>query len=135
MKELRLKLRDYILIGAVLFFCILPTLWLRYVDVSGKEVVYLSIQVQGKEVQKVPLSDKMETMVIPLEQNGKVKNVVQIKDGFVDMLEADCPDQLCDVHKPISESGESIVCLPNKVVLEIIGRDGNKSTEGDMNTY
>ena len=35
------------------------------------------------------------------------------------MKEADCPDQICVRHKAISKSGESIVCLPHKVVVEI----------------
>ena len=35
------------------------------------------------------------------------------------MLEANCPDEICVHHKPISKNGETIVCLPNKVVVVI----------------
>lgn len=57
-------------------------------------------------------------------------NVCEIKDGYVSMTEADCPDQICVHTARISEDGGSIVCLPNKVVLEIISKD-KKEVETD----
>ncbi len=44
-------------------------------------------------------------------------NVLVIKDGEAYVESASCPDGICAAHKPISRSGESIVCLPNKVVI------------------
>lgn len=47
-------------------------------------------------------------------------NVCQIKDKKATMIEADCPDHLCMRQKAIDkENGGTIVCLPNKVVIEI----------------
>ena len=48
-------------------------------------------------------------------------NRLIIEDGQVDMIEADCPDQICVDHKTISKNKETIVCLPNKVIVEIVG--------------
>ena len=45
-------------------------------------------------------------------------NVCEIKDGKVNMIEADCPDHLCMKQKAITDAGGTIVCLPNKVVIE-----------------
>ena len=45
------------------------------------------------------------------------------------MTEADCPDHLCMKQKKISKKGGTIVCLPNRVVLEII--DGKPSDGPD----
>ena len=50
-------------------------------------------------------------------------NVCEIRDGQVRMIEADCPDQLCVDMKAISAEGETIVCLPHKVVVEVISSD------------
>ena len=36
-----------------------------------------------------------------------------------DMKEADCPDKLCVHQKAISAENESIVCLPNRVVVTV----------------
>ena len=36
------------------------------------------------------------------------------------MTEADCPDQLCVHQKAVDAAGGTIVCLPNKVVIEAL---------------
>lgn len=46
-----------------------------------------------------------------------------VKDGRVYMEEADCPGQDCVHMKPISDEGQVIACLPNKIVLEIKGNN------------
>ena len=48
-------------------------------------------------------------------------NHLVIKDSQADMIEADCPDQICVDHMSISKNKETIVCLPNKVIVEIVG--------------
>ena len=52
-------------------------------------------------------------------------NVCEIKNGTVSMTEADCPDQLCVHQREITSAGGTIVCLPNRVVLEISGNSGS----------
>ena len=46
-------------------------------------------------------------------------NTVSIEGGRVKVTQADCKNQICVNHKSISKKGESIVCLPNKVIVEI----------------
>lgn len=46
-------------------------------------------------------------------------NTVIIEDGFVYMLNASCKNQVCVNTGKISKKGESIICLPNKVTVEI----------------
>ena len=61
----------------------------------------------------------------PLSEDRTVEigdgNRLVIKDGKADMVWADCPDKLCVNQKAISREGESIICLPNKVVVSITG--------------
>lgn len=52
--------------------------------------------------------------VITLENN-----TVTIKNGQVYMSSANCPDGICVAHKPIEKKGETIVCLPSRVVVEV----------------
>ncbi len=48
-------------------------------------------------------------------------NVVVIENGAVRVAEADCPDQVCVHTGAISGPGETIVCLPNRLLIEITG--------------
>ena len=54
-------------------------------------------------------------------------NVVTISGGKVSVSEASCANQVCVHHDPITQGGETIVCLPNKLVVRI---DPGKSGKG-----
>lgn len=62
-------------------------------------------------------------------KTDKGYNRIEIKDGYVSMYEADCPDQICVYASPIDEIGEMIVCLPHQLIVEIVPIDYN----GDIN--
>ena len=57
-----------------------------------------------------------------LNKNAEIKlegNTVKIEDGFVFVESATCKNQICVKHKKISKEKESIVCLPNSLLVEI----------------
>lgn len=56
--------------------------------------------------------------VIDVESNG-VHLTVEVKNGAVSVVSADCPDHTCKNSGTISSSGEAIVCVPARVVIEI----------------
>lgn len=56
-------------------------------------------------------------------------NLLCITDGTVTMEAADCRDQICVHHKPISGSRESIICLPHKLAVEITGDSEEDDTD------
>lgn len=65
--------------------------------------------------------------VYPLDQDTEVllnqTNKLCIQDGLVTIKEATCKDQICVLHHPIQKTGESIICLPNKIVVTIESED------------
>ena len=46
-------------------------------------------------------------------------NLLVIEGGAAYVREASCPDGICSSHRPIRHDGESIICLPNRVVIEV----------------
>lgn len=62
---------------------------------------------------------------ISLKSGDSVCNSIVIKGGQVYMALADCPDQICVHHRAISKNGESIICLPNKVIVEVESTQSN----------
>jgi hypothetical protein len=90
---------------------------------GGQEVANkVEVKVNGKIVGVYSLAEDQE---ISLKDLGE--NTFEIREAQVEMIKADCPDQYCVKHYPISKNGESIICLPNKVVITIKGKD-----EGDV---
>lgn len=69
-----------------------------------------------------------------LEEEQEIRindtNLVQISEGAVKMVWASCPDQICVHHTSISRDGESIICLPNKIVVSVEGAEHTSDAEG-----
>lgn len=61
---------------------------------------------------------------------GSSYNLLSVSDGVVRMEAADCPDQICVHHIPITGGGESIICLPHKLAVEILGGTGSRTLDG-----
>lgn len=55
-------------------------------------------------------------------------NVIVVKDGKANVVKADCKNQICVHSRAISEKGETIVCLPHKLVLTV-------TTKGQVNHH
>lgn len=86
-----------------------------YSKLSTKEpeaVVYL----EGKEKGRYALSDNI---TIEIRQENGDCNILEIKNGKAQITEASCPDKVCVRHRPVSRQGESLICLPNQMVVEI----------------
>lgn len=54
-------------------------------------------------------------------------NQLVIAEGSAYIAEADCPDKYCMEYSPISKQNEVIVCLPHKLVLEVVGQGGESA--------
>ena len=79
---------------------------------------WVVITVSGERYAVLPLDEDRE-LTIPGEKG--LDNLLVIKDGYADITEADCPDKVCVHQKKIRYKGETIVCLPNRVVVSIEG--------------
>ena len=105
---------DLILGATLLLFALAAYLLAGLYSREGSRVV---IRVD-KEVFGV--YDLTVDKTVPVTGEG-FSNILVIRDGKADMTEADCPDRICVKHRPVSRVGETIVCLPHKVVVEVIG--------------
>ena len=108
---------DLMLIAALLIAGLAIIALLSFTRQDGRQAV---VRANGQIVTRLPLAQDAR---VPVEIEGSVTNVVVVQDGAVHMEEADCPDHLCIRRGAIRYAGDSIICLPNKVVVEISGED------------
>lgn len=85
-----------------------------------KDGAFIQITIDGGVYKTLSLNEDT-TITINGFNNGS--NTLQIKDGYAFIINADCPDKLCQKQKKIHYKGESIVCLPNKVVISVISNE------------
>ena len=102
---------DFILIAVLMIFSLMPLINFD----SGKK--FAVIKIGGEVVRKINLS---EEKIFTIEAGGG-KNVLEIKNGAIGVIEADCPDKICVRRGAIKNGGEVIACVPHKVLIEIAG--------------
>ena len=92
--------------------------------ISVALLLYFALNSNSRSANTVLIYEKGTLVAAKnLSENTEIKlagNIIEIKDGYVFMKEADCKDKLCVKHQPINKAG-SIICLPNRVVVEIKG--------------
>ena len=105
-----MKKKDLLLAGGILLFA---ALWIGFRSlVFDAEDAFVVVTVAGETYGTYSLQEDRT-----IDIGGT--NTLVIRDKEADMTGADCPDQICVHQKAISRSGESIICLPNKITVTV----------------
>ena len=118
------KLRNDVILIAVCLFISLALFVI--VTLTKRPGAYAVVTVDGKEYGRYSLLEDREVTI----ESDDGTNLLVIKDGYADILEASCPDGLCERQRRISKTGESLVCLPNKVTVTVEGNEAEVDLAG-----
>lgn len=121
---MKLKKQDIVLLAVMLAGVLLLGAFLMLTRKSGAEVI---VKVAGKQVATFSMNKNTKYTIHGV--NGGTNELI-IEDGQVWLEEASCPDKLCVHQGKIKYSGESIICLPNKVSVTI--QDENDTNGVDV---
>lgn len=113
MKQHYLEKGDKVVILIVVIAAVVLAIWFSCKQEQTADCV--QIELAGELYGSYSLSQNQEILV----ESEYGKNKIVIENGQVSMEEADCPDRYCVAHHAISKTGETIVCLPHKLVVEI----------------
>ena len=123
-----MKKNDVILGGGILVIALVLFL-----------VMHLTRNEAGNQIQITVDGEVYGTYSLEKDQVIEVKendfyNRIRIQDGAAYMEEANCPDGYCEEQGKISGRTQTIVCLPHKLVVEVLDADGleNDSTSEDV---
>ena len=103
-----MKKLDFIIIGAICVFAAALFIGLLLLKSDGKTLI---VKGNNSVIAEYPLDTDRH---VELSGNTFVR-----KSGTVYMSSADCKNQICVKTGKISKRGECIVCLPNRIILEI----------------
>ena len=112
-----MKKRDLLII-ALLLVCAGALYLVSQVSLGGTAASTIVVTQDGKEVLRRPLA--MENTYEIAQEDGSL-NVIAVKDGAVFMQEANCRDGLCIRQGKMRNAAKTIVCLPHKVVVQLVG--------------
>lgn len=110
---------DFLIIIIILILSISLILFNSYkTKIYNDNEKYAYIQVKGELIKKIKITDEEQIVNVKTEYGI---NVIKIHDNGVEIIDADCPDKVCIKTGFIDKFGSSIVCLPNKLIVEIRG--------------
>lgn len=109
---------DKILVVLIFALGIVSLVALKHLRQPGDSVI---IEVKGQVVQRLDLKTSQEITV-----NGAIgRTTIKIEGGAAQVIHSDCPEKICVKTGKITHAGEIIVCVPNKIVVKIIGKQKN----------
>lgn len=120
MESFKLRKADLLLLAAALVFGAVLAAVLLLRSPGGT----VQVRVAGAVTAGYPL-DRDASYTITGANGGT--NLLVIEDGAARIEEASCPDGVCVHTGRIRRNGQSIVCLPNQVVVEIVSETENSS--------
>lgn len=111
-----MKKSDIILAIALIMLSVIVAAAARYRN-NDTHAKYIRIETEEGLYGTYPLSEDMQISVMA----GEGYNIIEISGGRVRMAQADCPDHYCERMGWISDNGQTIICLPHRLIISIYG--------------
>ena len=108
-----MKKRELYITGAVI---IIALVWFIVVKITAKDGKVFNVYRDNELILSGSLSVDNEYYI---SEDGIDIMKIVIKDGYADVVYADCPDKLCVNMNSICDDSGIIVCLPNRIVVEV----------------
>lgn len=97
---------------------------LTQLDMNQSKSLQVQIKSEGQVIAAIDVDETISASYPVKNKYGD--NLVWIEKGEVFVKEANCKNQLCVKAGQIHKSGQTIVCLPNRVVIQIIGKTSDE---------
>ena len=122
-----IKRWDMIITFLLILASLLPVAIFTYVHagkIDENTIIVAVISVDHEVVDRIVLTDRVGIDVFDLTPSEHDRNTIEVRDDRIRMKSVTCSDQVCVNFGFISKPGETIVCLPHKVLIEIQTIDG-----------
>lgn len=117
----KLKKADYIFSAVVI---VIATAFIIMFKINNKTNLYVKVQIGNDSSYYYSLDEELQRMIYMDDDNGnKCYNELLIHEGKASIISADCYNQICVNTGEICKEGDSIVCLPHKMAVTIVGAD------------
>lgn len=110
----RLKPGDFLIVVILLIISFTPFFMVHNSKKEGNQVIAI-VKVNNRQVKKLSLDHDQKWQY---QKGGKI-NIVQVKNHKIRAIDANCKDQVCVKEGWKSKSGDTIVCLPHKFLVEL----------------
>ena len=128
----KMKIGDYSIILLILIMSfVIFFVFKNNIEILNNSNKYATITVNGEEIEKIEINSETNGLEMPIETEFGY-NLLEFSDQGVRSVEASCPDKIDVLQGYITDPGEMIVCLPNRLVVEIVSEQNTNVDEVDV---
>lgn len=117
-KSIPFTKHDTFFLALLVILGIALSVWVYFPSPSDNSI--LEVRLNGQVQMHLALSKNTEQKI---SGTDGIINRFRIQNGSVQMTEATCHDHICINTRSIHKVGETIVCLPHRLVLAIVSSD------------
>lgn len=131
------KIGDIVIIALLVMLSFLPLAIFTYQNASANgDSMHVVVSADGEVVHEMELKNDHTREIYEFVDDHGHENTVVREGLIVYISDANCQDLLCVQQGQISEVGETLVCLPNRVLVEIVsdGVDVEDDNDVDITT-
>lgn len=111
---------------------VIALVWFLLNNIYSDKAEIVNVYKDNDLVESYPLNVNSEYVINDL--NEELMRI-SVKNGMVNVVYSNCPDKLCVHQLSVSKNNETIVCLPNKIVVMVEDNISNSETYTDAITY
>ena len=123
---MELKHNKYDIIVYIISFILICVLFIVSNAVTNKakgEVLYAIVTIEGKQKYKLDMNEDVEIVLSPDKYSSLLgEMIIEIKDKKVRVKKEESPLHFCSMQGWVDSVGRPIVCLPNAVIITIMGQ-------------
>lgn len=108
-----MKINDLLLYGSIIGIFFLSIIFISFSERTG---AFLKVHVDKELIGEYELN---KDNVVKITGADSYELTLIINDGKAKVIDATCPDKLCEGYGTISKTNESIICLPGRVVISV----------------
>lgn len=123
-----LKKLDIIIIVFLMLLSFTPNIFFYKSLSKHYNSSYANIEISGEFYDSIPISSFKGEKKITIETKYGNK-IILIKNNAIQIIESDCKDEICVKQGQASKVGESIICLPHQLIIEIKGNEEDSSSD------
>jgi len=123
--KIQLKIGDllvYLFMALLVAGSFLGLHWMK----SEAELSQVVVELDGKVIDRFIITEEMKTREVRIDAGEGKYNILRLSAEGAQIVEANCPDQICVRWGTIHIPGQAIVCLPHRVVVKIEGKKGEE---------
>lgn len=101
-------------------------------NIDESSTIYAVVTIDGEPVKEIELSEDTPNETFTFYPADGQYNIIEVDGTKIRNKEDNSPDQIAVKMGWISKPGETAICLPHKLIIEVKATDSSKESDDEV---